>query len=122
MILNVTVTDLLATRARDIADALSTQFTGLVTELETPTGGHRGRGTFPTAGLTPGAYTATVTDKTRIVDVEEGFDFLGFSIRRYPNGKLLIKPSKAAVQRIRSRLAAEVKALHGANAEAVITA
>jgi len=63
-----------------------------------------------------------VTDKTRIVDVEEGFDFLGFSIRRYPNGKLLIKPSKAAVQRIRSRLAAEVKALHGANAEAVITA
>lgn len=60
-------------------------------------------------------------DKTRIVDVEEGFDFLGFNIRRYPNGKLLIKPSKAAVQRIRSRLAAEVKALHGANAEAVIT-
>jgi len=51
-------------------------------------------------------------DKTRIVDVEEGFDFLGFNIRRYPNGKLLIKPSKAAVQRIRSRLAAEVKALH----------
>jgi len=43
---------------------------------------------------------------------EEGFDFLGFNIRRYPNGKLLIKPSKAAVQRIRSRLAAEVKALH----------
>lgn len=39
VILNVTVTDLLATRDRDIADALSTQFTGLVTELETPTGG-----------------------------------------------------------------------------------
>lgn len=60
-------------------------------------------------------------DKTRIVGIEEGFDFLGFNIRRYDNGKLLIKPSKAAVQRIRSRLAAEVKALHGANAEAVIT-
>jgi RNA-directed DNA polymerase len=59
-------------------------------------------------------------DKTRIVRLEDGFDFLGFSIRRYRNGKLLIKPSKAAVQRIRSRLAAEVKALHGANAEAVI--
>lgn len=60
-------------------------------------------------------------DKTRIVRLEDGFDFLGFSIRRYRNGKLLIKPSKAAVQRIRSRLAAEVSALHGANAEAVIT-
>jgi RNA-directed DNA polymerase len=59
-------------------------------------------------------------DKTRIVGLEEGFDFLGFNIRRYRNGKLLIKPSKAAVQRLRHRLAAEVKALHGANAEAVI--
>lgn len=59
-------------------------------------------------------------DKTRIVGVDEGFDFLGFNIRRYNNGKLLIKPSKAAVMRIRGRLAAEVKALHGANAEAVI--
>ena len=60
-------------------------------------------------------------DKTRVVELGDGFDFLGFNIRRYPNGKLLIKPSKAAVQRIRSRLAAEVKVLHGANAEAVIT-
>jgi RNA-directed DNA polymerase len=61
-------------------------------------------------------------DKTRVVGLDEGFDFLGFNVRRYRNGKLLIKPSKAAVQRLRSRLAAEVKALHGANAEAVITA
>jgi RNA-directed DNA polymerase len=61
-------------------------------------------------------------DKTRIVRLEDGFDFLGFSIRRYRNGKLLTKPGKAAVQRIRSRLAAEVRALHGANAEAVINA
>jgi RNA-directed DNA polymerase len=58
--------------------------------------------------------------KTRVVGIEDGFDFLGFNVRRYRNRKLLIKPSKAAVQRIRSRLAVEVKALHGANAEAVI--
>ena len=58
--------------------------------------------------------------KTRVVRLEDGFDFLGFNVRRYRNGKVLTKPSKAAVQRIRSRLAAEVKALHGANAEAVI--
>jgi RNA-directed DNA polymerase len=45
---------------------------------------------------------------------------LGFNIRRYRSGKLLIKPSKAAVRRIRERLAAETRALLGANAEAVI--
>ena len=42
-------------------------------------------------------------DKTRVVSLAEGFDFLGFNVRRY-RGKLLIKPSKAAVRRIRERL------------------
>ena len=60
-------------------------------------------------------------DKTRVVSLDRGFDFLGFNVRSYRNGKLLIKPSKEAVRRIRNRLAAEVKALHGANAEAVIS-
>jgi RNA-directed DNA polymerase len=59
-------------------------------------------------------------DKTQIVRLEDGFDFLGFSIRRYRNGKLLIKPSKAAVRRFRERLTAEMRALRGANAQAVI--
>jgi RNA-directed DNA polymerase len=58
-------------------------------------------------------------DKTRIGHVNDGFDFLGFNVRRY-GGKLLIKPSKAAVTRIRKRLTAEMRALRGANAEAVI--
>jgi RNA-directed DNA polymerase len=46
-------------------------------------------------------------------------DFLGFEIRRY-RGKLLTKPSKEALRRIRKRLSQEVKALRGANADAVI--
>ncbi len=58
-------------------------------------------------------------EKTRVVHLDEGCDFLGFNIRRY-RGKLLIKPSKAAVQRHRKRLAAEMLALRGSNAEAVI--
>lgn len=58
-------------------------------------------------------------DKTRVVHLDDGFDFLGFNVRRY-RGKLLIKPSKAAVQRIRERLAAEMLALRGVNAEAVL--
>jgi RNA-directed DNA polymerase len=51
-------------------------------------------------------------DKTRIVHVDEGYDFLGFNIRRY-NGKLLIKPSREAVVRIKRRLRAEVRAHRG---------
>jgi RNA-directed DNA polymerase len=58
-------------------------------------------------------------DKTRVVHLDDGFDFLGFNVRRY-QGKLLIKPSKPAVRRHRERLAAEMKALRGANAAAVI--
>jgi RNA-directed DNA polymerase len=58
--------------------------------------------------------------KTRIVHLSQGFDFLGFSIRRYPNGKLLTKPSKEAMRRIRERLSAEAVALRGANADALI--
>jgi RNA-directed DNA polymerase len=46
-------------------------------------------------------------------------DFLGFEIRRY-RGKLLTKPSKDALRRIRKRLSHEVTALRGANANAVI--
>jgi RNA-directed DNA polymerase len=61
-------------------------------------------------------------DKTRIVHLGEGFDFLGFNVRRYPNRKLLIKPSKAAVRRLRERLAAETRRLRGGNAMAVIAA
>jgi RNA-directed DNA polymerase len=60
-------------------------------------------------------------DKTRIRCLAEGFEFLGFQIRLYPNRKLLTKPSKAAVKRLRRRLAAEMRTLRGSNAEAVIS-
>jgi len=63
-------------------------------------------------------------DKTKIVHVEEGFSFLGFSIRRYVDrqgGKLLIKPSQESIKRFRERLAADMRSLRGANAAAVVT-
>ncbi len=59
-------------------------------------------------------------DKTQIVHLTEGFDYLGFNVRRYRSGKLLIKPSADAVRRIRKRLADEMRSLRGANAMAVI--
>jgi RNA-directed DNA polymerase len=58
-------------------------------------------------------------DKTRVVRLDDGVDFLGFSVRRY-RGKLLIKPGKAAVKRIKARLTAEMKALRGHNAQMVL--
>jgi RNA-directed DNA polymerase len=59
-------------------------------------------------------------DKTKIVSLNEaGFDFLGVNVRRY-RGKLLIKPSKAAIGRVKKRLAAEMRALRGSNAQAVL--
>ena len=54
-------------------------------------------------------------DKTRVVRLDEGFDFLGFNVRRY-GSKPLIRPSKAAVRRIRERLRAELRSLRGSNA------
>lgn len=37
-------------------------------------------------------------EKTRLTHIEEGFNFLGQNVRKYPNGKLLIKPAKAKVK------------------------
>jgi RNA-directed DNA polymerase len=42
-------------------------------------------------------------------------------VRRY-RGKLLIKPSNAAVRRVRRRLAEEMRRLRGSNAQAVLAA
>jgi RNA-directed DNA polymerase len=65
-------------------------------------------------------------EKTRIVHLTEGFDFLGFNVRHYAvkntrtGYKLLIVPSKHSVQNIRRRLKAEWRRLHGANVAAVV--
>ncbi|MGH3897490.1 MAG: group II intron reverse transcriptase/maturase [Pseudonocardiaceae bacterium] len=57
-------------------------------------------------------------EKTRITHLDDGVDFLGFTIRRY-RGKALTTPSKAAMRRIRERLSREMRSLRGANAQAV---
>src|SRR6516164_206204 len=59
--------------------------------------------------------------KTKIVPLSQGFDFLGYNVRRY-HQKLLIKPSEAALRRIRKRLATEMRALRGSNVMAVLAA
>jgi RNA-directed DNA polymerase len=71
-----------------------------------------------TAWLAPRGLSLN-EDKTRVVTLKEDFDFLGFNVRRY-RGKPLIKPSKAAIRRIRERLRGELRSLRGSNAQAVI--
>jgi RNA-directed DNA polymerase len=55
-------------------------------------------------------------DKTRIVHVSEGFDFLGWNVKKYgtrKGTKLLIKPSDDSVKRIKEKLRKEWKASVG---------
>lgn len=49
-------------------------------------------------------------EKTHITHISQGFDFLGFNIRKY-NGKLLIRPAKEKIQLFTRRLKGCVKAL-----------
>jgi len=43
-------------------------------------------------------------EKTLITKIHQGFNLLGWNIRKYPNGKLLIKPSKKSMQNAVNRL------------------
>jgi RNA-directed DNA polymerase len=58
--------------------------------------------------------------KTVITHVEHGFDFLGQNVRRYPNGKLLIKPSKKNVGTFLEGIRRIIKAAHGVSAADLI--
>jgi RNA-directed DNA polymerase len=67
-------------------------------------------------------------EKTRIVHLTEGFDFLGFNIRHYPapqtsrtGWKLLIKPSKESVKDIRKKIKEQWKKAQGTNVQSVLT-
>jgi len=42
-------------------------------------------------------------EKTRISHIDEGFDFLGFNFRKY-KGKLLIKPAKSNIVRVKEKI------------------
>lgn len=67
-------------------------------------------------------------EKTRIVHLSEGFDFLGFNIRHYKaeqtsksGWKLLIKPSKESVRKIREKLRDKWLLLRSQNVKTVIS-
>jgi len=66
-------------------------------------------------------------EKTRIVHLSEGFNFLGFNVRHYKckrnkqEHNLLIKPSDESVSKLQRKLKEEWRKLNGSNIDAVIT-
>ncbi|WP_347252509.1 group II intron reverse transcriptase/maturase [Legionella sp.] len=54
-------------------------------------------------------------EKTHITYIGEGFDFLGFNIRKY-KGKLLIKPSKDSIKSFLANIRETIKGQRGASA------
>ena len=66
-------------------------------------------------------------EKTKIVHATQGFDFLGFNVRRYRTPKstrsgfkTIIKPSKASVIKLRRRLKADWRSTRGASTAGAI--
>jgi RNA-directed DNA polymerase len=62
-------------------------------------------------------------EKTRIGRIDDGFNFLSFTIRRYyvqSGTKVLTRPSRDTLQKIRRRNAAELRSLRGASPIEVI--
>jgi RNA-directed DNA polymerase len=67
-------------------------------------------------------------EKTHVVHLEEGFDFLGFTIKQYPSARskagyqVRITPSKASIKALRTKLGEGWKQHIGASVSAVLRA
>lgn len=59
-------------------------------------------------------------EKTSIRAITDGFDFLGYTIRRYPNGKLLTKPSLGSQKRFRENVKIKLAQLKSATQAQVV--
>ncbi|MGG5781823.1 group II intron reverse transcriptase/maturase [Bacillus albus] len=66
-------------------------------------------------------------DKTKVVHVSEGFDFLGFNFKHYPTNKekgrywkMIIKPSKKSIKKMVEKIKETFKTHQGGNIKALI--
>lgn len=59
-------------------------------------------------------------EKTRIVRIQQGFDFLGQHVRKYANGKVIIKPTRKSVQGLQDAVRHTLKAHRGDSAWSLI--
>jgi RNA-directed DNA polymerase len=58
-------------------------------------------------------------EKTKITHIEEGFDFLGFNLRKY-KGKLLIKPADKGIQKFLEEIRQTIKTMRSSKASDLI--
>lgn len=58
-------------------------------------------------------------EKTKITHIDEGFDFLGFNIRKY-KGTFLIKPSKKSLKNFMTKIRGIIEANKGSKQESLI--
>ena len=58
-------------------------------------------------------------EKTKITHIDEGFDFLGFNVRKY-NGILLIKPSKKSLKKFMTKIRGIIDSNKGSKQESLI--
>ena len=59
--------------------------------------------------------------KTVITNIQKGFDFLGQNVRKYKDGKLIIKPSKKSVKKLLSKIRNTVKKMYASTTYALIS-
>ena len=59
-------------------------------------------------------------EKTKMTHISEGFDFLGYNIRKYDNGKLLIKPSKEGLKKFMKKIRGIIVSNKGSKQESLI--
>ena len=59
-------------------------------------------------------------EKTKITHISDGFDFLGFNVRKYSNGKLLTKPSKDAMKSFCQKIRTKIKGNKSAKASSMV--
>src|SRR5206468_2138680 len=58
--------------------------------------------------------------KTVITHIQEGFNFLGHTVRKYENGKLLITPAKSKTQILRDKIKQVIQSASGLPQEALV--
>jgi RNA-directed DNA polymerase len=61
------------------------------------------------------------SEKTSITHLSRGFDFLGQNVRRYPNGKLLIKPARKSIKSLLFKVKQIIRKHFGGAAFLLIT-
>jgi RNA-directed DNA polymerase len=63
-------------------------------------------------------------DKTKVTNIEDGFDFLGFNLKQYntkDGKKLLIKPSKSSIKKSKEKIRNIFKEMRGVSVGELIT-